>query len=50
MVSKELPYLVDKQILRVNAFGFKNMVEPKPNEILNKIYLSVPPEIKRRTG
>jgi hypothetical protein len=50
LVAKELPFLVDKQILRVNAYGLKNMLEPKPNEILNKIYLSIPPEIKRRTS
>ena len=49
LVTKELPFLLDKQILRVNAYPLKNLLEPKPNEILNKIYLSIPPEIKNRT-
>jgi dynein heavy chain, axonemal len=50
IVSKELPFLLDKQILRVNAYSLKNILEPQSNEILNKIYLSIPPEIKKRTN
>ena len=50
ITSKELPYLIDKEILRVNAFDLKNLLEPKPAEILNTIYISIPPEIKRRAG
>ena len=31
LVNKELPFLLDKQILRVNAYNMKNMLEPKPS-------------------
>ena len=31
IVLRELPFLLDKQILRVNAFTLKNLLEPKPN-------------------
>jgi hypothetical protein len=30
VVNKELPFLIDKEILRVNAFDLKNLLEPRP--------------------
>ena len=49
-MAKELPYLVDKQILRVNGQNLKDLLEPYPSEILHKVYLSLPPEIKHRSS
>ena len=37
-------------MLRVSAFDIKKLLQPRPNEILNRIYLSIPTQIKRRSS
>ena len=35
--------------MRVNTQDIKNILLPKPNDILNAIYISMPPFIKKKT-
>ena len=49
LIQNEAPFMVDKQLLRVQAYDLKNTISPQPGTILQKIYLSLPPEIQKRT-
>lgn len=40
-INQEVPFIIDKQLLRVQGYDLKNVLEPQPAQILQKIYLSL---------
>lgn len=47
IVEKELPFLYDKELLRVNAKELKNVLIPFPQESLNRILGDLPIYLKQ---
>ncbi len=44
---EELPYIMDKQLLRVNSRKIRLKIQDYPSECLNKLYLMMPDYIKK---
>ena len=42
LFEKEIPYIFDKELMRVNGAKLKETLVPLPGQCLNKLYLSLP--------
>lgn len=47
LFNEQLPFLMDKQLLRVNSKKLRLKIQDYPNECLNKIYHLMPDHIQK---